>query len=237
MASDFKSLQRISQTQKDLVCGYFKEYQIILSGSNNNNPYYNIPDLLILLTLSFYAIKECFEIKPSNKSITLSNNNQTITKITPKTWDNASIGSQIIDTSQGEGRYKWFIKIENMNDANGLTNAEIGFVSDTSITFRTVSNTTEPNFAFDCILGCIIHNGNYKYSGSNFSGSDIKAGDVMAVEFYHDEHGAGYIKYSKVGTDKEVLFNFDATESNHVQYRLAVSLRDVSDSISIIEFE
>ena len=237
MASDFKSLKTISQTQKDLVFGYFREYQLILSKSNNNNPYYNIPDLLIFLTLSFYAIKEYFQIIPSNKPIALSNSNQTITKISPETWDNACIASQIIDTSQGECRYKWLIKIENMNDVRGLQNAEIGFVCDTSDTSRTLSNTKYPNFAFDCRLGCIIHNGNYRHSGSNFSRSEIKTGDVMEVEFFHDKHGDGYIKYSKVGTDKELLFNLDATDSDGVQYRLAVSLRDASDCLSIIDFE
>ena len=64
MATNFKLLKRVPQSQKCLITGYLREYESILLSDNDNNPYYNIPQLSILLTLSYYAVIEYFEFVP-----------------------------------------------------------------------------------------------------------------------------------------------------------------------------
>ena len=61
MASDFNTLKRVPDCHRDLVSGS------VLLKANNHKQYYNIQRLSIFLTISYYAVIECFDIIESNK--------------------------------------------------------------------------------------------------------------------------------------------------------------------------
>ena len=50
------ALKDVDDAIQALIAGYFREYQYILSKSHDNNPYYNIPQLSISLTILFYTL-------------------------------------------------------------------------------------------------------------------------------------------------------------------------------------
>ena len=66
MSVDFEMLKKVDLNAEYLVHGYFREYEMILLNIGKNNPYYNIPELSIYVTLSYYCIIECFSIIPEN---------------------------------------------------------------------------------------------------------------------------------------------------------------------------
>ena len=69
MAVDFARLKRIDPRDRLLIYGYFREYEAILLMQNDNNSYYNMAELSILITLLYYAITyEILEFDPLFKS-------------------------------------------------------------------------------------------------------------------------------------------------------------------------
>ena len=232
---DLRSLKRVPQRQKDLVAGYLKEYQAILLNSNENNPYYNIPELLTFVTLSFYAVIEYFEIIAKDE-VELSNDDCTVTKISDDVWGNTSYGTQTIDPLKHKGNYKWSIKIEKMQFIT-----DIGFACNTNEPKKVLYGLT-PHYTLDCKYGCVegIQNSlNYLEQMPRqrlAEREDIKDGDIICLEFNVDGDDS-YIAFSRKGAKTNERCIIDAKWIvMGAKYRLAVSMHTQGDSIAIVEF-
>ena len=69
MSLDFQRLKKIDETDQLLISGYFREYETVLLNINNNNSYYNIPQLSVSITLLYYAKDyEILQFDPAFKS-------------------------------------------------------------------------------------------------------------------------------------------------------------------------
>lgn len=226
---DHFQLKRVKQWQRSLISGYFRECQAVLSKMHDNNPYYNIPELSLLVTLSYYAMKEYFEQIPLDKEakIQLTNSDCTV-KMQAGKWGNACIGSQIIDPSINKMNYKWMIKFDKM-----IANAEIGFISDFD-TECTISYTDSPQYVMDCKYGSITICDEYA-NQNPFREHDVRQGDTICLEFNVDGEGS-YISFSNNRTHKRFVIKSDEIKMEF-KYRMAVSLYQPSDSLSIVDFE
>ena len=214
-----------------LITGYFREYESVLLSDNDNNPYYNVPQLSILVTLSYYAVIECFEIVPKNM-ILLSNDDRTITKTALGAWGNTCWGKQVIDPSKDKGHYKWLIKIEKMR-----TNSEVGFGSDFNNILIGLYHTAAPYYTLDCYFGYIDGTGDKPVEERPcFTEAEIKSGDIICLEFNIDGDNS-YIRFSRVGTNEQVTINADEIKMDGIKYRLAVSVANLDDSFSILDFQ
>ena len=63
------SKKNVDRRSELLVSGYFREYQSILANIHQNNPYYNIPKLALITTLSYSATIEMFAMSLLDKII------------------------------------------------------------------------------------------------------------------------------------------------------------------------
>ena len=55
----FARLKHICQRDKDIIIGYIREAQSLLP--NDNNPYYNIPEIVGITTMLYFHLAEYFE--------------------------------------------------------------------------------------------------------------------------------------------------------------------------------
>lgn len=77
--TDFARLKRINPSDRLLIFGYLREFETVLLQQNGNNPYYNVPELCMLLTLLYYTFGyEILKFDPEYKSdaVKLKNNNK-----------------------------------------------------------------------------------------------------------------------------------------------------------------
>ena len=100
---DQKKIKKISQKQKDIVYGYVNKMQSLLLRNGNDNPYYNINQLIKDLCLLFY--------RQFNDYFTI-NNKTTFNYINKehKNWYHI-FGEQIIQRGN-LNEYKWKIKTD-----------------------------------------------------------------------------------------------------------------------------
>lgn len=229
MALDLKSLRSVPQKQKDLIAGYLREYQSVLLKANDNNPYYNIPELLTFLTLSYYVFTDYFDII-STKKVKLSNQDCSVTKINDGTWDNTVYGRQEIDPINDKRDYKWSIKIEKMRLC-----VDIGFACDIAYPDRALYKT-RPHYALDCRSGVVeAKHGIDEMNDKRIllvPENSLKEGDIICLRFHADGDNSRII-FSKDGTDKSFAIKKIVLDR---KYRMAVAMEAKNDSLTIVDF-
>ena len=99
------SLKGIDQKVKDCVNGYIRQCQTLLP---KENPYYNIPELVVYSIILFYYIGDAFDPNYCSASYRLSNDNSTVLK-TKGDYTNAFL-TKIVS----KGIHKWRFKINKM---------------------------------------------------------------------------------------------------------------------------
>ena len=232
MSTDLKAISKIPQHQRSLISGYLREYEAFFFKEHDDNPYYNISELAVLLTLSFYAILEYIDIYRDDM-IELSNDNQTITKLSGLVWGNASFGIQHIDPINDNLNYKWSIQIEKM-----CSIAEIGFTSCDNVDSGIALYQLCPFYGLNCYAGIVEgkNNNNEKIVHELLAPAiSIKTGDIIDLEFNADGNNS-YIKFSVKGTAKACTIKAYAIELN-IKYRMALSMEAKGDSLTIIDFQ
>ena len=240
MSTHFKQLKQAPLSLQCLIYGYFREYEEIYTKANDNDPYYNFPEISILLTLSYYAILSYFDITATD-AIQLSNDNCTIIKTSSDNWDNTSYGSHIIDPAKDTGNYKWWIKVEapsiDYDDHDRVVRGEIGFGSDFTNVTKLLYRTYPPFCTLDCQHGYVdVRGAVYVDSRPFLNVGEIKIGDIICMEFNVDGDNS-YIKFSKNSCDKICIIKAEEIKMKDVKYRLAVSICKQNDSFSIVDFK
>ena len=236
---DFEILKKVPTKTERLISGYFREYQTILSKIHGQNSYYNIPQLSLMITLSYYALCEYFKII-NEDTIALSENNTCITR-KDGTWNNTSYGNVTVNPSKDEGIYKWYIKILKMSFAGmiGIGGNHESVKEQDALNY----DNCRPSYVFNCYYGGIITNTIADFVTKSYMNAPfgrirapyLRDGDTLCVEFNVDQK---YIKYylnekdfGIAFTEKDIIINQD------IEYRLGISLCDGGDSFKIFNFE
>ena len=120
--SSFEWLKKVPQRTKDCVHGYIHEAQHLFP---IDNPYYNIPSLVVYLCLDYYCPRECFhQIGP--KMTTNEDKNIVMMKKDGDYSYNTAYGQITTDPAMN-CIYKWDIKVTNIGSGVlgiGLCNIE-----------------------------------------------------------------------------------------------------------------
>ena len=218
MASiDFELLKKIDLKTKHAVTGYIRRHR-------NDYNQQNVPDLIMFIILSYYAIMEYFGVINEAK-VKLTEDNTCIKKISEHFWDNTSYGNITINPMKDKGVYKWWIRIEQF-----VSNAVIGFGTEHESINTSIDNDDGFYYILNCYTGSIQAKGwdrwNDKiYVIDEFNTREfrqrVNVGDILCVEFNIDEK---YIKYYLNDKDYGVAFDANDIEINEeIEYKLGVS--------------
>ena len=118
-----RALKIADQRTKDVVAGYCKDVQTILTSENPNNSFYIIPTQIRNICLAYYFVMEQF-IECGNKYIRFTNERRTIyNPLVTGSWDTA-YGTFEIDCNEEINKnviFAWTFDIEdNGDDCNAI---------------------------------------------------------------------------------------------------------------------
>ena len=231
-AFDVDRINKIDSSTKSLINGYFRDYQRILSKIHDDNPYYNIPQLSIYVTLSYFAVIEYFHIV--SDAVILSKDKTSITRITDDScWQNTNYGRITINPSKDKGIYQWYIQIKLMQ-----LSTYIGFQSDSNIETDTIFGSKGGcNYSLNGYNGSIDGMGYDTLEYRSYvkkitpSWEGFNSGDIVCIEFNMNER---FIKFYI--NDKDYGIAFKSEEIKDDDYRFAVSLCDGKDCFILHKF-
>ena len=106
MAADFQSVKKVDQRTRDIVNGFIKQTQSILP--SNDNPYYNIPSLVFILTILYYSNPEYFTIHGENMKV---NENKDVIECIRAIRDNNTVYGNFVITKEDKGKFMWTFKL------------------------------------------------------------------------------------------------------------------------------
>ena len=190
--------QKFLKRDIDIVTGYMHKVQRLFTNRSTENPYWVIPQLVVLLCLEFYAILEYFD--QYNAEVTeLSNNKRTLTKTRDNEeygWNNTTFAN-IWHKSTDRCIIQWTFKQDIIHNEGHLLNGGVVIG---------VTNTD--------IWGVKLHNvGLYRSNGYGYSTSDdgyscrhrlfIREEWLIAPEWCH--HNYYYQHYPCEGFNIEEL--------------------------------
>ena len=222
MSSFLKQLKSIRPDIKFTVFGYVRQSE------NELSLFCNVPSMISYLCLSYYFHGDYFE--KAGDDIQISNDKTTITKISEKyNWFNTSYGKTWIESSIPQ-IVEWKFKINKKE-------------SGCSICLCLVSCDNRLNF--DCCL--MFDAPNYGFRGDNRAW--IHCHGAKAKKYYHNfQFKEGYVVsmildtkerclYFKKNGKQKVLFVTNMKIGSTIKYKMAVSLREKRNSISLIDFK
>ena len=228
MALNFGAWRKALPDERLLVSGYCRRLQFVLSNLSNNNPYITIPQLCCSIIVSYYADGEYFAFCRCNFIKTL-NQKRTVKKLFNSTWENTCYEKQTINPLKDKGNYKWTVSVKRMR-----RNAIIALSSKFSVGKHTAAELGV--YRFTCYHGCVEINGlktiqlstGWKFRKNNNTGH-------VGIEFNADGDNS-YIMFTLGSTNEHHTIPANEIMMNRV-YRLAVSLCNKNDRISISNFE
>eukprot|EP01084_Bolivina_argentea_P001714 3161_1 len=169
MAFNFEEVQFIDQINKDIVFGYIRIAQKLLP---SNNPYYNIPTLVLHACLLYYVPKECFDQIGAEMKIMYDdndNNNNIVELKSGSVW-NTAYGSFVIDANKNcNAIYQWKIKLIKLHTYSHGQSLSHGYYCGIGIDSSSIAHTKSAVFwNFDSADSCYcIRGGQSEDDGSN----------------------------------------------------------------------
>eukprot|EP01084_Bolivina_argentea_P227012 383403_1 len=225
MATSFKELDDVDKRTKLMMYGFLHlctQPKLLLL---------NIPDVIVNLCLLYYYVNEFWDICGQN--IVRSDDKRKLIK-TKNGWSNTSCGfhtisSPIYNTSIYDGDdcnfYKWDIQIIKSKQypsyiSIGLSrNFDIG---------QSICNTLQKWTNNICYYG---HNGNQMHGSCKSIGDVYGQNDIISIEL-NTKNGMVSFYKNDVIQGKSWRIAISAC----VKYKLAVSVCDKGDSVSIMRF-
>eukprot|EP01084_Bolivina_argentea_P073220 132866_1 len=220
-------LQQIPKRIRFLVFGCMREWQSLFDDENNH--YYNIPDLVIHICLAFYHNSIGFDKNKCGSGLKISGTYQNTTtcmnsRTKHSTFDNTVYHTQWIP-SMSNGYITYKLRINKLHNQYTMF---IGFAStDHIIDYKFYSNTTDINYALQaCGTGWV----NY---GRRSNKPHLTEGNI--VSFTLDLTNSRITLF-----DQNLHICFDNIEKHkETKYKFAVAFHDSyeNDSISIVDIE
>ena len=213
------------QKTKDIVQGYVRKNQSLLPFQQN--PYYNIPQLVTHLCILYYYIPEFFEI--SGKNLVISDNGNLITRINQSSWDCTAFGHNVIPSMKNNFIYKWYVKIIKSNECGIM----IGIVAgDWNQNKYKAFYPDNMGYAYYC------------YSGEpykQYTATEVrlsrkgkpKQGDTVCVELNMiKKHIVIHLNGKELGIAASNIQTAD-----NIEYRFAVSMYMEGNKLKLTKFE
>ena len=217
--SYLEDIKLIHQYTKDTVNGYIKNLQKLLA---NNNPYHNIPSLVIYWCLLFYG-QESFDPNNIDYQNELCDNNTLITR-GDNGYDSAFM-LKIVDT----GIHKWRFKIIKMHPSKYSL---IVGVWKTKYPIKKSSEIIDPDGAGKFYGWYINENSLTRGDIDDYNeyGSASNEGDTITMILDLDQFTLSYMR-----NDTEL--GVAVRDIEETSYKVGVSIYKQDDSIQFIEYE
>ena len=108
MNTSFDLIKKADQISKDIVTGFIKDAQTLLP--NEKSTYYNIPELIFILTIIYYFNPEYFTIH--GKYMRLNETKDTVERfMDPEAfWIRNTVYGNIVITKEDKGKFIWTFK-------------------------------------------------------------------------------------------------------------------------------
>ena len=217
---DFEIIKSIPQSIKDIIFGYLRNNQQILFKSKNN-PYYNIPQLVAFIILSFYQNVEYFS--EHGQSIKLNKKTNTIShegKEYGTAYGNININGEI------NALYIWTIKIllDRKCIYIGLDSSNKKFINDDFSDYATNNN--------DFYAFCDGYIYNQQILEDEYSELSVKNNDIIKMELNTKDKT---LKYYINDKDQGIAFKNIAFKNKI--FNLAIGfLSRSTESVQLIDF-
>ena len=224
MSTQYGSVDAIkSDRSKLLIHGYIKAMQIELFSNNIDNPYYNIPTLVINICIWFYHQTDFFSM--SGSALKINETGDTVTCVSDHR--HSAFGNIEIDFNEINNMiYRWDLEILKFEDPWLM---DIGIASDrTKYLNGDFCFLQDPEAYFeidnDGDIGSNTRTISYIYCEHGFF-----TGDIVGIEL--DTKNMNISFYIN-GLNLGIAF----TEIPKKKYYLAVTFRSVTNSVKIVEF-
>lgn len=227
----FRSIDAIKdETCKLIVNGFVKQMQSELFVDEGDNPYYDIPTLIVHIIIWFYHQAEKFEM--SGHCLQINENGDIVTCISDAVR-NSVFGMCGADVNEANMIYKWDLEIVQLE---GWYQMDIGVIS-----FRD-KKLLEGDFCEDIDhdegdIFFSIEEGGHTDTNSDlaeeFNDDQLKefsTGDILSIEINTKERSLFFYINSKK-SEKKGFQNID-TET----YYLALTFRHKGNSVKIADF-
>ena len=225
---DLEKVKQVRQSDKDLAFGYIREAQKLLP--NNDNSYYNIPEIVRFITVLYVYLAEYFEL--CGDSLKISDDQMTI-DYEPDFANSTSIayGAIRINNQKGFKKYKWKFKVNIINKDVIIHFAII------SSHYLSVSkfDRADVYYAFTLVVDAQVgasssHSKSMRYTESGYK-PRIQDGDFVSMELDLDSKT---LHFSVNEIRHNQYFNIDM--GTNTEYKLAVEIDDPA-SVTMIDFE
>ena len=126
MSTKFDVIKKVDQRTKSIINGFMKEAQSLLPFQDNS--YYNIPDLVFMITILYYFNPEYFSVHGRNMEL---NENK---DIMGSHGGRNTVYGNIVITKKDRGKFIWTFKLiepkENVIMTIGIDSSNKAFVND-----------------------------------------------------------------------------------------------------------
>ena len=210
-----------------IIFGFCREMEHVLHCEHGNDPFYNIPELVAYMILSYFFINEYFDI--IGPDCTVSEDKYSIMKNKENSWNDTCYGHTLIPSTIKNTVCKWHLKIDSVT-----TGATIG-ISSKAIPDKPLWK----NCCADGYHYCLWNNG---LTGSSQSGGiwktyrgSFRTGDVICVILEFNDGSNATLSYELNGENQGIADNIYI--GRIVDYRLAISLCGSKEKVTIKKLE
>ena len=221
MSLNFERVKHMNEQTKYVVFGYIRKSEQELLSIHDDDTVYIIPELVTMTCLLFYCFPQIFE-QYSDKLHLSGWDNNTITKHGEKSWNNVAYGKELID-SLCDKVFSWELKINKFDGPGAIA---IGIVSN--------EHHQDVDKDWDSSESWLITNGGAENIGGDFvndAGFHATNGDKLVLTLDMKKGSLYYRMNDDLVNQKE--FKYDLTKHKDVKYRLAVSIFQDKDCVTI----
>lgn len=230
MYTEAKSLKvQADKRTKCIIFGFCRNVDTLLHSIHDNDPFYNIPELVILLIISYFFIADYFDV-PGINSI-LSEDKYSIIKDKHDGWSGTCYGSTLIPSTTRNTIYKWYLNMVSIPRRHIM----IGIASK-ALPNKAVWETSKKDgyhyyyWSHDGTTSAVGALAGWKQYGSKFN-----TGDHICVVLEFDDGKNATISYCLNGENQGIAYHVHIAED--ISYRLAISLCATKSKITMEKLE
>ena len=216
----------VSQRDKDLTFGYMRRAQELLP--NDDNPYYNIPEIVAFITLLYFHMAEYFEFCGDN--LNLSEDRLTVKYVLDHTAGTSAYGAIRINQKDKIKKYIWKFRVNIIDNSAFI---DFGIVeSDCNLEgnfyeygkYCSFQSSGGSIVAYACDIGS-------ESEDENEDPEELNDGDIVTMELDLNKQRLYLFVNQKLNCE-----SIKTALEDDEQYKLVICLDDPA-SVALIDFE
>ena len=208
-----------------IVFGFCRKVEALLHSMYYNDPFYNIPDLVISLILHYFFIADHFDLIGPSSSV--SDDKYSIMRGECDGWADTCYGHTIIPSTTRNMIYKWYLKIISLPQNHTM----IGIASEPFPDYAIYLSSKGYHYF------CWSHDGKVSSQSTGWKqyGSRFTKGDNICVILEFNDGKDATLSYDINDKSQGIAFHVQIAED--IDYRLAISLCGHGAKITLEKLE